>query len=110
MGRAKNIASEEDLKKCLKGELDMLDPAKFNAAIEDVVDHYGHLHQKPIETNPKAKCVSANKGSPESFCEGRARHLQKLGPVQLQCNPALSQKAEEYEEWDEALSSCEVDM
>ena len=30
MARAKNTASEEGLKKCLKGELDMLDPAKFN--------------------------------------------------------------------------------
>ena len=30
MVRTKNTASKEDLKKCLKGELNMLDPAKFN--------------------------------------------------------------------------------
>ena len=40
MARAKNSATEEDIRKCLKGELDTLDPAKFNAETEDVVEHY----------------------------------------------------------------------
>ena len=103
MARSKNIASEEDLRKCLKGELGTRDPAKFNADIE--VQGYCIFIRSLLRLTPRP-----NVSVLASLPEGRARHMQKMVPVHLQCNLTLSQKAQEYEEWDQAFSSCEVDM
>ena len=103
MARAKNTVSEEDLKKCLKGELG--DPAKFNGDIEDVVDHYSIFIKSLLKLTPRPNVSVLTKAAQKVFvvkaepdtCTKRAQSI---------CN-ALLQKAQEYEEWDEALSSCE---
>ena len=109
MARAKNTASEEDLRKCLKGELDSLDPAKFNADTEDVVEAYCIFIRSLLRLTPRPNVSVLAKAAEKVFLKAEP-DMQKMVPVHLQCNPTLSQKTQEYEEWDQAFSSCEVDM
>ena len=106
MARAKNTASEKDMKKCLKGELDMLDPAKFNGDIEDVVDHYSIFIKSLLKLTPRPNVSVLTKAAQKVFVKAEPDTCKKW--AQSICN-AIQHCCEKLE-WDEALSSCEVDM
>ena len=67
MARAKNTASEEDLRKCLKGELDSLDPAKFNADTEDVVEAYCIFIRSLLRLTPRPNVSVLAKAAQKVF-------------------------------------------
>ena len=110
MARAKNSATEEDIRKCLKGELDTLDPAKFNADTEDVVEHYCIFIKSLLRLTPRPNVSVLSKAAQKAFLKAEPDTCKKWGPVHLQCNPTLSQEGQEHEEWEQAYSRCEVHM
>ena len=84
MARAKNTASEEDLKKCLKGELDMLDPAKFNGDIEDVVDHYSIFIKSLLKLTPRPNVSVLTKAAQKIFVVKAEPDTCAKGPSAMQ--------------------------
>ena len=66
MARAKNSATEKNIRKRLKGELDTLDPAKFNADTEDVVEHYCIFIKSLLRLTPRPK-VSVHQRLPRKL-------------------------------------------
>ena len=84
MARAKNSATEEDIRKCLKGELDTLDPAKFNADTEDVVEHYCVFIKSLLKLTPRPNVSVLSKAAQKAFLKAEPDTCKKW--AQSICN------------------------
>ena len=84
MARAKNSATEEDIRKCLKGELDTLDPAKFNADTEDVVEHYCIFIKSLLRLTPRPNVSVLSKAAQKAFLKAEPDTCKKW--AQSICN------------------------
>ena len=84
MARTKNSATEENIRKCLKGELDTLDPAKFNTDTEDVVEHYCIFIKSLLRLIPRPNVSVLSNAAQKDFLKAEPDTCEKW--AQSICN------------------------
>ena len=84
MARARNTASVSDVSKCLKGELDCLDPSKYNGSVEQVIDCYVILIRSLLKLTARPVVTVLQHASQKAFPKETSDDCKKF--AQAICN------------------------